>query len=310
MTKWERGLKNMDAHRFPSKILLFGEYSVIKGAKALCISYPLFEGVLELKRNKNTPPDSELIAFSSYLKLLKKLKKLPTKIDICSLDFDISQGLFFNSTIPRGFGAGSSGALTASVFDRYGECSHLNILELKNVFSVLESHFHGSSSGLDPLVSYLKKNLLVNGNKNLSIVDIPDPKEGNGAIFLLNTRRPRRTEPLVNLFLEKYQSHNFGRRCLTELFPATNACIASFLSLDKDSLWKNFKILSQFQYVHLTQMIPPLFKELWKKGLENHDYYLKLCGAGGGGFLLGLTKNFEKLSSILKDCEIKPIVKV
>ena len=300
----------MAARRFPSKILLFGEYSVIKGAKALCISYPLFEGVLELKRNKSAPPDSELIAFSSYLKLLKKLRKLPVKIDLCSLDFDISQGLFFNSTIPRGFGAGSSGALTASVFDRYGECPPLNILELKDIFSVLESHFHGSSSGLDPLVSYLKKNLLVNGRKNFSIVNIPNPKEGKGAIFLLNTRRPRRTEPLVNLFLEKYQSHDFGRKCLTELLPATNACIASFLGFDRGSLWKNFKTLSQFQYTHLTQMIPPLFKDTWKSGLESHDYYLKLCGAGGGGFLLGLTKNFEKLSSILKDCEIRPIVKI
>jgi mevalonate kinase len=33
---------------------------------------------------------------------------------------------------------------------------------------------------------------------------------------------------------------------------------------------------------------------LWSKGLESGDYILKLCGAGGGGFVLGFS---DKLST-------------
>jgi len=35
-------------------------------------------------------------------------------------------------------------------------------------------------------------------------------------------------------------------------------------------------------------MIPLGLQELWKEGLEKKEFVLKLCGAGGGGLLLGL----------------------
>ena len=41
-------------------------------------------------------------------------------------------------------------------------------------------------------------------------------------------------------------------------------------------------------------MIPESFHQLWQKGIETNDYYLKLCGSGGGGFILGFTQDFEK----------------
>ena len=46
-------------------------------------------------------------------------------------------------------------------------------------------------------------------------------------------------------------------------------------------------------------MIPPDFKKIWRYGLDSNDYKLKLCGAGGGGFILGITKDFEKTKIIL-----------
>ena len=47
-------------------------------------------------------------------------------------------------------------------------------------------------------------------------------------------------------------------------------------------------------------MIPKQFHELWKKGIETNDYYLKLCGSGGGGYILGFTENIEKAKEALK----------
>ena len=47
-------------------------------------------------------------------------------------------------------------------------------------------------------------------------------------------------------------------------------------------------------------MIPQQFHELWKKGIETNDYYLKLCGSGGGGYILGFTEDIEKANNHLK----------
>ena len=46
-------------------------------------------------------------------------------------------------------------------------------------------------------------------------------------------------------------------------------------------------------------MIPDNFKELWKKGIESEDYFLKLCGSGGGGYILGFAKDFDKAKKSL-----------
>ena len=42
-------------------------------------------------------------------------------------------------------------------------------------------------------------------------------------------------------------------------------------------------------------MIPSNFKKLWTDGIENKDYYLKLCGSGGGGFLIGFTRDIDTI---------------
>jgi mevalonate kinase len=34
--------------------------------------------------------------------------------------------------------------------------------------------------------------------------------------------------------------------------------------------------------------IPSSFQNVVKEGINNGDYFLKICGAGGGGFMLGL----------------------
>ena len=41
-------------------------------------------------------------------------------------------------------------------------------------------------------------------------------------------------------------------------------------------------------------MIPEKYEKYWQKGLQGEDFKLKLCGSGGGGFLLGIAKNYDK----------------
>ncbi|MBY0416188.1 MAG: hypothetical protein K2Q18_18590 [Bdellovibrionales bacterium] len=293
--------------KFYSKVLLFGEYSLIQDSMGLCIPYPLFDGKLTFRRDNTSVVDSELKAFSLFIKSLIDTNQLSFQFDITSFEFDISQGLYFDSTIPQGYGVGSSGALVAAVFDRYEQENHSNvdIGKLKKIFSQLESHFHGASSGVDPLISYLNSPILIKSKNELGPVTLPKFPKGKGGIFLLNTKRSRKTEPLVNLFLEKINNSIFNETCEEILKPITNNCINNFLAADTSTLLVNFKKLSEFQFEQLSPMIPKLYRDLWAEGINSDDYSLKLCGAGGGGFLMGITRDFQKVKLVLSAHEIR-----
>lgn len=299
----------MQFKTFPSKVLLFGEYSVIKHSNALAMSYPLFDGRLMFKSTRSGQ-DPELKALCKYLHTVEVRGELPFDIDLASFEFDIGQGLVFESTIPQGYGVGSSGALCAAVYDRYAKSPDVwnsSIEVLRHHLCLIESHFHGSSSGLDPLVSYLGKPILKTRDVGFRVAHLPTNISQEGSLFLLNTGRSRKTEPLVNLFLEKCNNPKFSLLCENELTPLTDACISSYLEGHFEELWHSFGQLSSFQYTHLKPMIPNLYRDLWKLGLKENNFYLKLCGAGGGGFLMGITKDFKSCSRHLKDFEIRPL---
>lgn len=304
---------NMNTRSFTSKILLFGEYSVILNSMALSIPYHLFHGQLQF-RKENHKIDLELKSFGQYLNRLQEKGELLCEIDAASFLFDVGQGLYFDSTIPMGFGVGSSGALVAAVFDRYVKQSFSpdkvdDLIKLKSIFSQMEGHFHGSSSGVDPLISYFDSSILLDGQGALKLIKTPQDSQGEGGVFLLNTGRPRKTEPLVNLFLEKCKNEDFKEHCQEKIIPVTNSCINSFIDNNKHSFWENFKSLSALQFESFNPMIPNLFKDLWLLGLEQNDFCLKLCGAGGGGFLLGLTKDFKAAQKHLENYEIRPVLR-
>jgi mevalonate kinase len=54
-------------------------------------------------------------------------------------------------------------------------------------------------------------------------------------------------------------------------------------------------------------MIPQEFHELWKNGIKTNEYYLKLCGSGGGGYILGFTEDFENAKIALKDYKLEVV---
>lgn len=295
---------------YASKLLLFGEYSVIQQSNALAMPYHLFEGKLSFTRDGKGQRDPELNALAKYLqKIDSSADGLGFDFDVSSFSFDVGQGLFFDSTIPQGYGVGSSGALVAALYERYGEKSN-EVEELKSRFSLIESHFHGSSSGFDPLISYLDRPILKTKDGGLECINLEENKDSSYTLFLINTGRSRKTEPLVNLYLEKCKSEEFSFLCQNELIPITNHCIDNFLNHRVHELWDSFYALSKFQFDQFLPMIPKLFHDVWREGLEDQKYILKLCGAGGGGFLMGLTRDFKELSKELSSFEIRPLFKV
>lgn len=298
---------------FSSKVLLFGEYSVIQESNALAMPYHLFEGSLSFSKKKLSSRDSELDALVRYLKKLEDRSELNFDFDVSSFSFDVGQGLFFDSTIPQGYGVGSSGALVAALYHRYCEKRENfngDIVELKNRLAILESHFHGASSGFDPLVSYLNQSIFNHKDRGICPIVLKEDETSKGGLFLLNTGRSRKTEPLVNLFLEKCKSEDFSKLCEEELVPITNNCIDFFMKGNTVDLWDSFYALSQFQFEHFKPMIPKLYQDLWEQGLENKNFLLKICGAGGGGFLMGHTKDFKSLTRELNSFELRHLFKI
>jgi mevalonate kinase len=48
-------------------------------------------------------------------------------------------------------------------------------------------------------------------------------------------------------------------------------------------------------------------KPIWESGLHRDDYKMKLCGSGGGGFLLGISNNFKLTRKYLLQHGLEPI---
>ena len=300
---------------FYAKIMLFGEYSVICNSMGLTIPYAHFKGELGfLNKYRYTDYDfaiesnKMLREYHSHLSGLQKKGELKCELDLVHFKKDLDKNLFFESTIPQGFGIGSSGALCAAIYQRYGvnkvrsqrNVDQEDVLKLKEAFAQLEGYFHGISSGIDPLNCYLKYPLLINGG-GIRVVGIPRNKFPiKGAIFLIDTGKPGITQPLVNLFMEKCQEPVFDNLVKDALIPLNDECIHSLLGGETDQFFHTLHDLSIFQYKHFRPMIPDSVIGSWKSGIDQQIYSLKLCGSGGGGFVLGFTMDFEASQKSLK----------
>jgi len=227
--------------------------------------------------------------------------------------------MFFDSTIPQGFGVGSSGALVAAVYFKYADnriesdsiMDQDNLSVLKSTLAKLESYFHGKSSGLDPLICYLNLPILIKGQGDLDAVGLPvENSEGKGAIFLMNSGSPGKTQNMVSIFLNRLKEEGFRNMVRTELKKQNDACVQSFLKGEPKQLLQNVKGLSKLLLDNFKPMIPDHFQELWQKGLDTNAYYLKLCGSGGGGFVLGFTKDIEQAKSMLQGHTLQVIYRI
>ncbi len=304
---------------FHSKILLFGEYSIIQESMGLTLPYDIFKGKLTFDKPENLDLKSledsnkDLKSYLVFLKKLQSKHALISDLDLVKFEKELEKGLYFDSTIPQGFGIGSSGALVAAIYDRYAKekvdletgLNKDSIAHLKQTFAQMESHFHGTSSGVDPLICYINLPLLIKSKEDIEPVKVLSKSNGKGAIFLIDTGTPRKTEPLVKYYMEKLEEGTFREFVDKQLKPFTNNCIQAFLHGDHETLFGYLTKLSEFQFKHFKPMIPSIFNRLWKKGLDSGEYYLKLCGAGGGGFILGFTQNFEKTKVQLKDYKLE-----
>lgn len=304
---------------FYSKILLFGEYGIIKDSKGLSIPYNFYNGALKVEDNPTDEAlksNQSLRKFGVYLEQLQSEQPELVTFNLPDLKKDVERGMFFDSSIPQGYGVGSSGALVAAIYDKYANdkitvlenLTREKLLQLKAIFSQMESFFHGKSSGLDPLNSYLSIPILINSKDNIEATGIPTQSTtGRGAVFLLDSGIVGETAPMVNIFMENLKDQGFRTMLKNQFVKYTDACVENFLGGDIKSLFSNTKKLSKVVLNHFKPMIPEQFHGVWQKGIDTNDYYLKLCGSGGGGYILGFTEDLEKAKQSLKDYKLEVV---
>lgn len=279
----DRKNRKIMIRRYPGKILLFGEYAVLFGASGLLV--PNWSYWSSWKSNpendRQIMAQEFLINFSEHL--LGRRNRFSNVLDLPYLKEDLEEGTYLDSTIPIGYGLGSSGSLCAAVLDRYALQRPSDLNECRSILASMEEFFHGSSSGNDPMVSYYQKAFRVNDQQLEMIEDLP---KSGWKLHLLDSKKHRSTAPLV----KRFHMLRLKGRCRRDLLPANEAAIDACLVGNDTSFQEAIAAISRFQWEHFQFAIPSddsysqELRELWQKGLKSEEFFLKLCGAGGGGF--------------------------
>ncbi len=300
-----------------SKILLFGEYAILHQGMALVIPCDKYSGQFEFYANS----DDKKFALQSneYLRRFREFVCSHTNekfvLEVKRFEKDLEQGLFFRSNIPQGYGLGSSGAVVAAIVLRYLKKAKnvkdelkYKLHELKGNLGELESHFHGVSSGLDPLSIMLNEPVLYKNQDEILTAELPlKNATGKNVIFLLDTKQPRTTSGLVQHFNDRYNQTDFKQKFDNYIINDNNQAINSFLANDTETFYHSLSNLSAFQLQEMKEFFPEGLQKEVKAGLDNGDYFLKLCGAGGGGFMLGFTQNWAKTQEDLSAYKLEEI---
>ena len=283
--------------RYYSKVILFGEYSMIFDATALMIPLKRFSAQWRFPQSRNLasslPSNQSLKQFCKYLSDTQELSHL---FDLQLFNKDLSEGLFLASNVPSGYGLGSSGTLVAAVYDRYALHKNADYLQLKTLFGQMESHFHGSSSGIDPLQCYLGQPFKITPKGVQLLSD--DFLKKDIHICLIDTKIKSNTKPLVNHFKAQRENPEFLNRFQSEYVPCVTSCINAMIEGNKELFFKSLKQLTKGQMEFLRPMITDNTLDLFTADYD-FNFGIKISGSGGGGYVLGFTDDVEKTNKLL-----------
>ena len=261
---------------YPAKILLYGEQTILRGGHGLAVPYPK-----RSLRWEAGQVDERLLAFAAYL-----TETLPTRL-FRATEFEdfLQSGQRLAGDIPTGYGLGSSGAVCAAAWDGFATDAGKALTgeDLRSLLASMERHFHGQSSGTDPLICYLNQPVRLGGGKPPTITKLPDG--WNHGFFLLDTGIGRSASDYINRFTSRYDADvGFAKVVDEEWTAPADAAIDALISGNRSALWQHTARLADFQLREFPDFIPANLHDKW----TSKGYLLKLCGAGGGGMMLGL----------------------
>ena len=257
---------------YNAKVLLFGEQTVLFGSEALSIPYGQYHGQW---RFIDDQVDQSLLA------LINRLDG--SIVDNQRFKSAIEKGLHFASSIPLQHGLGSSGALTAAIYQSYGLHDISDSKEfIKSKLASIESVFHGQSSGIDALVSYTDQAVWKNDD-GISLLSL-DKIKSTFHFYLIDSQVKRSAKTYIDLFRELVVSKSIDIDALNQ---NVNDCIEGIISPKNEADSKaSLMTLSELQFQYLKDFMPAVIQDIWALGLQDEIYFMKLCGAGGGGYFI------------------------
>lgn len=285
-----------------SKVILFGEYSMIFDSTALVLPLKLFSA----KWNADRGRSREFMSFSRkelsrFCGFLRGEERFSNVIDLDVLEEDLQKGWYLDSDLPVGYGLGSSGTVVAAVYDRYAKTPVRDLMRLKDLFSQMESFFHGSSSGIDPLQCYLGRPFRITAEGAELLAD--GFLKNRLQICLIDTEMKSDTKPLVEYFKRQREKEEYLRDFQRDYLPYVKGCMDAVIQGDTDCFFKRFQKLTSAQRVFFSPMIPDPVAELFERTYDFH-FGVKILGSGGGGYILGFTDDRQKASTVLRDKKV------
>src|SRR5699024_7724287 len=151
--------------------------------------------------------------------------------------------------IPIGYGLGSSGAITAAVYDHICVSGKEKTPEsVREELALMENYYHGASSGTDPLVAYLNRPVRINaGNGNIEIFNRDVLKENKSSLYLYDSKQPRLSQAYINYFSNQSKKRDFIENYLEPINLIVEDIIEIILE-NKPGVYELFQKISALQY--------------------------------------------------------------
>ncbi len=279
---------------YPSKIMLVGEYGVVAGGSALTIPFNLYKAKVRGKGDIPRGKEGQAELSRQHLeKIFSYISGLPENSFHAGPDLDLftakKHDYWLDMNIPAGYGLGSSGAVSAAIYDLFFPgAEKLTLEQQRDDLALIESFFHGKSSGVDALTCHSKSALYFHTDGSIRRVEMdPSRISGGYRLFLLDSGEHFETAPLVEYFLNQMEISGYASSIRYEFLVINQKLIEIFLGKREGDPALLFRAISDFQFTHFRRMIPESMIEAWLEGQISNEYYLKLNGSGGG-FMLGI----------------------
>ena len=283
----------------PGKIILFGEHAVVYGEPAIAIAVDKRTTCKVVQTDEETTVNGYPIDREYHSYILEALK---------CVDIDSPLKIITESDVPSGAGMGSSAAVTvatlASLHDIEGKVDEETIA--REAFKV-EWAVQGSASPIDTSTSthgnavMLSKemgedflwNISKEGNEwNIHHSDIPDMQ-----MVIGDTGIHAKTGPLVDKVRRFYMNNNFAKEIVEEI---GNIVMEGSKALSDGDLEKVGELMDRdHELLTILGVSHPKLERL-VRGARKYSYGAKLTGAGGGGSMVAVTDDPEKVANIIK----------
>lgn len=283
----------------PGKVILFGEHAVVYGEPAMAVAVDKRTTCKVVQTKEETTVNGYPIDREYHSYILEAL-------DCVEIESPLK--IVTESDVPSGAGMGSSAAVTvatlASLHDIEGKVDEETIA--REAFKV-EWGVQGSASPIDTSTSthgnavMLSKekgedflwNISKEGNEwNIHHSDIPDMQMVVG-----DTGVPAKTGPLVDKVRRFYMNNNFAKQIVEEI---GNIVVEGSKALSDGDLKKTGELMDRnHELLTILGVSHPKLERL-VKGARKYSFGAKLTGAGGGGSMVAVTDDPEKVADIIE----------